>query len=45
MGMQLTAWRVPLHEGLITVVFIGKAPVKADARPAIDGEIHRGTGA
>ena len=45
MGMHLTAWRVPLQEGLVTVVFIGKAAVKADARPAIDGEIHRGTGA
>lgn len=44
-GMHLTAWRVPLQEGLVTVVLVGKAPVRADARPAIDGEIHRGTGA
>jgi hypothetical protein len=45
MGMHLTAWRVPLNEGLVTVAFIGAAPVRADARPAIDGEIHRGAGA
>jgi hypothetical protein len=45
MGRHLTAWRVPLAEGLITVAFIGDAPVRADSRPAIDGEIHRGAGA
>ncbi len=42
MGMHLTAWRVPLREGLVTAVFIGAAPVRADARPAIDNEIQRG---
>lgn len=45
MGLHLTAWRVPLNEGLVTAAFIGAAPVRADARPAIDGEIHRGAGA
>jgi hypothetical protein len=44
-GLHLTAWRVPLNEGLVTVAFIGRTPVGADARPAIDSEIHRGTGA
>jgi hypothetical protein len=42
MGMHLTAWRVPLPEGLVTAAFIGAAPVRADARPAIDGEITSG---
>jgi hypothetical protein len=45
MGMHLTAWRVPLSEGLVTAAFIGPAPVRAEARPAIDAEIHRGAGA
>ena len=45
MGMHLTAWRVPLHEGLVTIAFLGPSPVRADVRSAIDGEIHRGTGA
>jgi hypothetical protein len=45
MGRHLTAWRVPLAEGLVTVAFVGSAPVRADARPAIDAEIHRGAGA
>ena len=45
MGMHLTAWRVPLSEGLVTAAFIGAAPVRAEARPAVDGEIHRGAGA
>jgi hypothetical protein len=45
MGLHLTAWRVPLHEGLVTVAFLARSPVRADARPAIDTEIHRGTGA
>lgn len=42
MGMHLTAWRVPLSEGLMTVAFIGTAAVRADARPAIDAEIASG---
>jgi hypothetical protein len=45
MGLHLTAWRVQLSEGLITVAFIARTPVKTEARPGIDNEIHRGTGA
>ena len=45
MGLHLTAWRVQLNEGLITVAFIARTPVKTEARPGIDAEIHRGTGA
>ena len=45
MGKQLTAWRVPLAEGLVTAAFIGDTPVRAEARPVIDAEIHRGPGA
>jgi hypothetical protein len=45
MGLHLTAWRVQLAEGLVTIAFIGRTPVKTEARPAIDNEIHRGTGA
>jgi hypothetical protein len=37
--MHLTAWRVQLGEGLVTAAFIGAAPVRADARPGIDGAI------
>jgi hypothetical protein len=42
MGMHLTAWRVPLSEGLVTAAFIGPAAVRADSRPAIDAEIAAG---
>jgi hypothetical protein len=45
MGMHLTAWRVPLEQGLVTVAFVAEAPVRTEARPAIDTEIHRGDGA
>lgn len=45
MGLHLTAWRVQLNEGLVTVAFIARTPVKTEARPGIDNEIHRGTGA
>jgi hypothetical protein len=45
MGKHLTAWRIPLAEGLVTAAFLGQAPVRAEARPAIDTEIHRGAGA
>jgi hypothetical protein len=34
-----------LNEGLVTIAFLGPTPVRADVRSAIDGEIHRGTGA
>jgi hypothetical protein len=44
-GLHLTAWRVPLPEGLVTAAFIANAPVRSDTRPAIDTEIHRGAGA
>jgi hypothetical protein len=44
-GKHLTAWRVPLAEGLVTAAFIGLAPIRAETRPAIDAEIHRGAGA
>jgi hypothetical protein len=44
-GKYLTAWRVPLAEGLVTAAFIGDAPIRAETRPAIDTEIHRGAGA
>jgi hypothetical protein len=44
-GQQLTAWRVPLSEGLVTVAFIARSAVRADLRPAIDAEIRRGAGA
>jgi hypothetical protein len=44
-GRHLTAWRVPLSEGLVTVAFLGNAPVRTEARPLIDTEIHRGAGA
>jgi hypothetical protein len=44
-GRHLTAWRVPLAEGLVTVAFVGQAPLRADLRPAIDEQIHRGAGA
>jgi hypothetical protein len=45
MGKHLTAWRVPLEQGLVTVAFVADAPVRAESRPAIDTEIHRGSGA
>ena len=44
-GKHLTAWRVPLAEGLVTAAFLGDSPVRAEARPPIDAEIHRGPGA
>jgi hypothetical protein len=43
-GLHLTAWRVPLAEGLVTVAFIAEAPLRAELRPAIDAEIGRGGG-
>jgi hypothetical protein len=44
-GQHLTAWRVPLAEGLVTAAFIADAPLRSDVRSAIDAEIHRGAGA
>jgi hypothetical protein len=43
-GRHLTAWRVPLAEGLVTVAFVGQAPLRAEIRPVIDEQIHRGAG-
>jgi hypothetical protein len=45
MGKHLTAWRVPLGDGLVTAAFIGGSPVRSEARPVIDAEIRRGPGA
>jgi hypothetical protein len=40
-GQHLTAWRVPVSGALLTAVFMGDAPLRADVRPAIDQEIAR----
>jgi hypothetical protein len=44
-GQHLTAWRVPIAEGLLTAAFIADAPLRSDVRAAIDAEIHRGAAA
>jgi hypothetical protein len=44
-GQHLTAWRVPISEGLLTAAFIADAPLRSEVRAAIDAEIHRGAGA
>jgi hypothetical protein len=44
-GQHLTAWRVPVGEALLTAVFMGDAPLRADVRPAIDQEIERSASA
>jgi len=44
-GQHLTAWRVPLGDTMLTAVFVGDAPVKADARTPIDEEIRQAAGA
>ena len=44
-GQHLTAWRVPLAEGLVTAAFIADPPLRSEVRSAIDAEIHRGAGA
>jgi hypothetical protein len=41
-SMHLTAWRVPLAEGMITVAFLGDTPLRAEARTPVDAEILRG---
>jgi hypothetical protein len=43
-GQHLTAWRVPVGGALLTAVFMGDAPLRADVRPAIDQEIGRSAG-
>jgi pyruvate/2-oxoglutarate dehydrogenase complex dihydrolipoamide acyltransferase (E2) component len=44
-GQHLTAWRVPLAEGLVTAAFIADKPLRSDMRAGIDAEIRRGAGA
>ena len=44
-GQHLTAWRVPIAEGLLTAAFIADAPLRSEVRTEIDAEIHRGAGA
>jgi hypothetical protein len=41
-GRHLTAWRVPVEGGLLTVAFVAEAPLKPEVRPSIDGELKRG---
>ncbi len=41
-SLHLTAWRVPLAEGLITTAFLGDTPLHADVRTPVDAEILRG---
>ena len=41
-NQHLTAWRVPLSRGLITVGFVADAPLKPEIRPTIDAELKRG---
>ncbi len=41
-GQHLTAWRVPLSRGLVTVGFVAEAPLKPEVRPTIDAELKRG---
>ena len=40
--LHLTAWRVPLPSGVVTVGFVADAPLKAEVRPTIDAELRRG---
>jgi hypothetical protein len=41
-AQHLTAWRVPLAFGLVTVGFVADAPLKPEVRPTIDAELKRG---
>jgi hypothetical protein len=43
-GLHLTAWRVPLAEGLVTAAFIADAPLRAELRAPIDAQILGGEG-
>jgi hypothetical protein len=43
-GLHLTAWRVPLAEGLVTAAFIADAPLRAELRVPIDAQILAGEG-
>ncbi|HSB62189.1 MAG TPA: hypothetical protein VLI67_10745 [Vicinamibacteria bacterium] len=40
--LHLTAWRVPLPSGVVTVGFVADAPLRAEVRPTIDAELKRG---
>jgi hypothetical protein len=41
-GKHLTAWRVPVEGGLLTVGFAADAPLKPEVRPSIDAELKSG---
>jgi hypothetical protein len=43
-GEHLTAWRVPVAEGYLTVVFMAESTLDNEARGAVDGEVHRTLG-
>lgn len=41
-AQHLTAWRVPLASGLVTVGFVAEGQLKPEVRPTIDAELKRG---
>jgi hypothetical protein len=41
-AQHLTAWRVQLPSGVLTVAFVAEAPLKPEIRPTIDAELMRG---
>jgi hypothetical protein len=41
-AQHLTAWRVPLTSGLVTVGFVADGQLKPEVRPTIDAELKRG---
>jgi hypothetical protein len=41
-AQHLTAWRVPLSSGLVTVGFVAEGQLKPEVRPTIDAELKRG---
>lgn len=41
-AQHLTAWRVPLSSGLVTVGFVADGQLKPEVRPTIDAELKRG---
>ena len=41
-AQHLTAWRVPLASGLVTVGFVADGQLKPEVRPTIDAELKRG---
>ncbi len=41
-AQHLTAWRVPLTSGLVTVGFVAEGQLKPEVRPTIDAELKRG---